>query len=400
MPGRRCINYQELRQQVELNGLDQTVLHLTEALEGRQLTPEDFSVRELAEAFCGREWVDNLHPKRGRFADRALLEADAAAVGYSQFSNITGQIFFTAIKDAYNAEEFVFSKIVPEKQSDILDMEKVPGLSEIGDEAEVVQESSPYPYVGFSEDYIEIAAKTKRGMICALTKEMVFGDRTGLALQRAKGVGKFLGLNKEKRIIDCAIDENAGAKSAALGGHRYHWKGTSYATYQASTPWANIKTSNGLADWTDIDNAWQLLAAMVDPYTGEPILIQPRDLIVTSQNLWIASRLLGATEIRSGDITSGAGTQTIGPNPVKTIAGDLRLVSSRLLTARAATDTDWWLGNLAEAFAYFVNWGLETEEAPSNSRDAFERDIVMQVKASERGVAATVEPRLMVENQA
>jgi len=399
MPGTRLIDHREIARRVELDGLDATMVHLSEALEAKLLAPKDFSLKELAESFCGREWVDNLHPKRGRFSGRAILEADAAAVGYSSFSNITGQILFTEVKQAYEAEEFVFSKIVPEKSSDILDMEKVPGLSEIGDEAEIVQEGAQYPYVGFSEDYIEIAAKQKRGHICAVTKEMVFGDRTGLALERAKGVGHFLGLNKEKRVIDCVIDENGGAKSAALGGHRYHWKGTSYGTYQTTTPWVNVKTSNGLADWTDVDNAWQILAAMVDPYTGEPILIQPKDLIVTSQNVWIASRILAATEVRAGDITTGSGNQMISGNPINTVVGKLNLVSSRLLTARAATDTDWWLGNLAEAFRYYANWGLSIEEAPSNSRDAFERDIVMQVKCSERGTAATVEPRLMVENQ-
>ena len=61
---------------------------------------------------------------------------------------------------------------------------------------------------------------------------------------------------------------NGGAKSAALGGHRYHWKGTSYGTYQTTTPWVNVATSAGLVDWTDVEAAWLLLAQMVDPYTG------------------------------------------------------------------------------------------------------------------------------------
>ena len=401
MPGTRCIDYAELKRQVETVGRAGAVAMLEQALEQKHLQPTDFSVRELAEAFMGREWVDNLHPKRGRFV--GLLEADGSAVSYSHFSNITGQIFFTMVKQAYEDEELVFSKIIPTKQSDIQDTEKVPGISEIGDEAEIVQESEPYPLMGVSEDYIEVGAKQKRGFIVPVTKEAIFGDRTGMLLERCKKGGKWMGVNKEKRLIDCAIDENGGAKSIALGGHRYHWKGTSYASYQATTPWINIKTSNGLSDWTSINAAWLLLAQMVDPYTGEPIMFQPKDLIVTPQNLWLASRIISATEVRStapGFATSGTPQQTSSGNPVQLVLKNLQVVSSRLLAARAATDTDWWLGNLSESFAYVENWGIITEDAPSNSSEAFHRDITMMFKASEKGVAATIEPRGMVENQA
>lgn len=395
----RGINHAELRRQVEINGARKTLRHLSESLEQGALRPDDFSVRELAEAFMGREWVSQLNPKSGRFV--SLQEAaDASAVHFSHFSNITGQIFFSAVKEAYEDEEFVFSKVVPTKPSDIADVEKIPGITQIGDEAVVVEEGGQYPQVGVGEDYIEVAAKKKRGFIVPVTKEAIRFDRTGILLDRCKRGGFYLGLNKEKRVIDCVIDENAGAASIVAGGHRYHWKGTSYATYQTSTPWDNVTASAGLTDWTDVNEAWLTLAAMTDPYTGEPILIQPDTLIVTPDNLWIANRILSATEVRSGDITTGSGHQMISGNPVKNALGSLKILSSRLLKARAATDTDWWLGNPARAFAYFSNWDITPEEAGANSEAAFSRDIVAQYKISEMGAAATLEPRLMTECRA
>lgn len=397
MPGTRCINYGELVSLVESQGHVTACEHLAEALEEKRLRPQDFSIRELAEAFMGREWVDNLHPRRGRHV--RLLESDSSAVAYSAFSNITGQIFFSMVKQAYENEEFVFSKVIPSKPSEIQDTEKIPGISGIGDEAETIQEGEPYPLVGVSEDYIEIAAKQKRGKIVPVTKEAVFGDRTGFLLERCNKVGYWLGVNKEKRLIDCLIDENGGAKSIALGGHRYHWKGTSYATYQATTPWINIKTSNALVDWTDVENAELLLSDMIDPYTGEPIMIRATHIVVTPQNLHTARRIIGATNVQlhsGGYATSGNLVDTHAPNTLDSY----QILSSRLLKARAATDTDWWFGAPASAVAYFHNWEIQTAEAPPGSPDEFLRDIVMQFKASEKGTAATMEPRVIVENQA
>lgn len=400
MPGIRCIDHRELRSLVEHLGTEETERYLVDALEGGELKPADFSIRDLAEAFMGREWVDSFRPKSGsRFV--RLMEADA--VSYSNFSNITGQIFFTEVKTAYEDEEFVFSKVVPTKPSRILDTEKVPGLSGIGDEFDVIGEREEYPRVGFSEDYVEVAAKRKRGGIVAVTKEAILGDLTGNLLAQAKKVGFYLGLNREKRIIDAIIDENGGAASISASGHRYHWKGTSYATYQTTAPWDNVTTGAALVDWTDINEAWQTLAAVVDPYTGEPILITPTHLIVTSQNLWTASRIVNATEVRNttpGYATTGNPNQTDTANPVQMILKNLQVLSSRLLTARAATDTDWWLGNPQKAFAYYSVWDLTPEEAPSNHPDNFTRDIQMQFKISEMGATATIEPRIMNESRA
>lgn len=377
-------------------GPRRTTRHLRECLAKKQLHPTDFSLRELAEAYMGRAWVADLHPKSG--TRRALREASGDAVAFGQFSNITGQIVFSMVKEAYDNEEFVFSKVVPTKPTSILDVEKIPGISGIGDEFAVVQEAAEYPMVGMSEDYIEVAAKRKRGAIVAVTKEAIFTDKTGVLLDRAKALGYWLGLNREKRIIDCMIDENAGAASITAGGHRYHWKGTSYATYQTSSPWVNVKTSNGLANWSNVSEAWKLLAAMTDPYTGEPILVTPTTIIVTPDLFHAARYVTSATEVRRNtNLAAGnANVETLSPSPID----NYRILTSRMLKARAATDTDWWLGTPEKAIAYMSAWDLVTEEAPANSREAFYRDITFQFKASEMGTAATLEPRLMCENQA
>lgn len=344
----------------------------------------DFSIRDLFENFVpgGREIVDSWNPGQGE-GGISLVEA-GDAVNTAAFSNITGQIVYNAIMEAFTSEAFVFSQVIRTIQTSF-NGEKIAGITRMGDRAEVVAEGMPYPNVGVGEDWIETPVTTKRGMIVPVTKEAIFFDRTGLIVQRCAEVGEWLGINKEKRVINCIIDENVTA-------HRYKWKGTIYATYQTSTPWDNVTASAALVDWTDIDEAEQTLSGILDPNTGEPIVNMPRDLVVTRQNLYKARYILNATEIRVGDGAS-ATTQTIAANPM---AGNgYRILSSQLLAAQMATDTTYYLGDIGKAFAYMQNWGLTTVQAPANSEDEFNRDIVMKWKASERGAAATLEPRVM-----
>lgn len=377
---------------MEHKGHAAAVADLTEALETKALRPEDFSVRDLAEALVpeGREWVHSMRPGKGGY--HHLLEADAVTTNF--FSQTMGQLVFTKIKEAFESEAFVFSALVDKVASDIPTREKIPGVTRIGDEIEVVDEAQPYPMFGVSEDWIEVGEKKKRGGIVPVSREAVVFDRTGLILKHAGQVGEFLGLNREKRVIDCIIDENAGAASIVAGGHRYHWKGTSYATYQTSSPWDNVAATNALVDWTDIENALLTLRAIKDPYTNEPILYSATHLIVTPQLEWTAKRILSATEVRSGDITSGSGIQTISVNPVPS----LQIVTSQLLADRLTTDTDWFICNPKKAWANYYNWDLETTQAAAGHPDEFSRDLVTQFKASIRDTMATMEPRMVVKS--
>lgn len=386
------INHAALRREYQAHQRDghpeRFTENLKEALDAKELRPEDFSIAQLFEEFVegGREilrdWRSG-HDGPPLTSSERLAEA-AGYVSTGLFTNITGPIIFSAVHEGYNLPELVFSRIVPTMPTQF-NGEKIPGMMRLGDESEIVNEGDNYPELGIGEDWIETPETVKRGGIVSLTKEAIFFDRTGLIIQRAREVGEFLGINKEKRIIDAVIDENSTK-------HRFRWRGTTYATYQASTPWANLKGSNGLADWSDIDTAEQLFDGMVDPYTGEPILITPKHLVVTRQLLYTARRIVNATEVR--EVTNSDDTVTITGNPVPSY----EIVTSQLLAARMATDTTWYLGDVSKLVKYMENWSLTTEEQGQSSDAAFERDLVMRFKASERGAAATFEPRAVVKN--
>jgi hypothetical protein len=389
MARNRSINYRELKRQVELNGPEATVAHLTEALETKELRPEDFSIRELAEAFNGREWVQSFNPRHGESI--SLLET--GAVKNSSFSNITGQIVYNKVLNAFEDEQFIFSNEVETVPTDF-NGERIAGIGGIGDENERVDEGQPFPLVSPNEDYIDTAPTIKRGARIALTKEAIFFDRTGQLMEQARKLGYFLGLNKEKRVIDAIIDENAGAASIRAGGHRYHWRGTSYASYfSSSNQWLNLSASTALVDWTDVEALELLLAAITDPNTGEPVMVLPEVLIVTPELLHTARRIISATEIRHGPqgSTSASAVTANSPN----VLDNYRILSSRLLAARQGTDSSWFLGNIRRAVAYMENWPVTTLQSPANSQEEFERDIVMSWRTSERGAAQVIEPRAL-----
>lgn len=402
------INYRELRSLVEHKGVDGACTHLSEAMSpdagSGRIRPEDFSIRSLFEelvtngsgSVVGPDVLRECFDMRGPRKNLSILEA-AGAVSTTAFSNITGQIFYNKFLEGYQQEAFVVTSLIP-TVSTMLSGEKMPGITGIGDQATVVAEGQSFPLAGVGEDYVETPQTLKRGLIVPVTKEAVFFDRTGQLLQRASAVGEAVGIAKEKRAINCLIDQNSTA-------HRYKWRGTTYATYQTSSPWINKKTSNGLVDWTNIDAAEQLLANMTDPNTGEPIAVKADTIVVTPQKYQaavMALRANGVTINQGGYATSGTLMATATVNPVGggPYSGTYKIVSSRFIPPQLATDTDWFLCNPARAFACMENWPIQVKMAPPNSEQEFNNDIVYRYRADERSAYATIEPRLAVWNVA
>jgi hypothetical protein len=372
---------------------------LRESLAAKDLNPHDFDFGRLFEQCFGWEEFRSCR-QSGRLAHE-VFEA-AGAVSTSAFKDISGQIIYAMTLEAMNREEFVFSKLIPEYQSPFT-FEKVAGLTDIGpgnDDEWIVEEGEEFQTVGVGQDWINLPETKKRGKIVPLTREAVFFDRTNTVQTKCGEVGYWLQYNDEIRAIDCVVDENAGAKSAALGGHRYHWQDTSYATYADSSaghPWDNLVASNALVDWTDIDGADQVLNEITDPFTGTPVVIERPYLVCTKQLEKTAGRIKDSTKLQvvtPGYATSGNPTLTEVGNPY---AGAFEVLSSRLLAQRMATDTTWYYGDLKGAFIKVVNFPFQTKQAPPNSDDEFKRDIVAQWRADMRNAYGTKQPRKMAK---
>lgn len=386
------IRYRELRRRYEADGPEKTVRHLSEALKKGELKSDDFSIRDLAEGLVpdGHEWVRSMDPRSGGSVN--LVES-SDGVDMTAFLNVASQVIYSKILDAYEHEAFVISRLVDTIPTR-LDGEKIPGIGRISDEATAVAPGMPYPNVGFGEDYIETPSTTKRGLIVPVTKEAIFFDRTHLVLSRAAEVGEVLGLNKEKRLADLLVGVT----------NNYKWKGASYNTYYAegdSQPWANLLAGNEMVDWTDVDNAEQMFADILDPNTSEPVLLRATNVLVMPAYRHAAHRIFNSSELT---YTTGSDTTTATTvaNPLGHYTIHESRIAYRCILASgeaAATAKKWWfIGDFKKAFAYMENWPLTvTQSAPGSDAD-FNQDIVVRFKASERGAAAVLNPRFVVKN--
>ena len=199
----------------------------------------------------------------------------------------------------------------------------------------------------------------------------------------------MLGLNKEKRLLDLVIGVT----------NNYNHNGVAYDTYQSSTPWINVLSGNELADWTNVDAAEQLLADILDPATGEPVLLRGTNVLVMPAYRHAAHRVFNAAEITYTG--SGAQTTTVAANPLGNYEVNESRLAYRRVVASGETPTDakkwWFLGDFTRAFAYMENWPITVTQAPLGSEADFTNDIVLRFKASERGAAAVLNPRFVVK---
>ncbi len=380
----------------------ETSAALREEIVEKVYSADDFSFKALFEACFGWGEIRSCLGDRSRLVTQHVYE-HAGAVSTAAFKDISGQIIFSMMLPRYKSEEFVFTKLIPERQSPYT-FEKAAGLSGIGpgsDSEWVVPEGEPYNFAGFGPNYIHLPETVKRGKIVPVTREAIFFDRTQQVKDMAGEIGYWLGVNREYRAIDCIIDENAGAKSAAAGGHRYHWLGQSIATYgdnSGTHSWDNLAGSNTLVDWTDVDAAEQLLNEIVDPFTGDTVELEATTLIAVKALEKTVGRIMSSTQLSTltpGYAVSANPTGQMWNNPY---GGAFKYVTSRRLAARLATDTNWFYGAPEKAFVYVVNFPFQTMRAPSGATEEFHRDVVLQERADERGGYGTIEPRMMIKN--
>lgn len=378
--------HQELRRLYEASQRDRDVNRFhrdfSEALHENHVRPSDFSVKMLFEELVedGRELVSNFGPSQGSGFD--FREA-ADVVDTAAFANVFGQITYTSTLEGFNAPEFVGDSLVTVIPTGF-NGERIPGVGRIGDDAEDIKEGQLYPNAVIGEEWVDTPETIKRGLILNVTQEAIFFDRTGLLLGQASQVGRAIGINREKRILDTVLGITTSyRRNGAAAAATYLTSGSGNI---------NTKTSNALADWTNVEAAELLFDDIVDPTTGEPISVVADTIIVPTALRQTLNRILNATEVRH---VSNTNVTTLGASPLNGRA--YTGVSSAYVKQRTSSATTWFVGQPKAAFAYMENWGLKVQQSDENSEAGFTRDIVARYKASERGAAGIIERRKMVK---
>lgn len=382
--------YRELAREFEEDPRG-ALVNLREHLEEKTLTPEMFSLRQLFESTVedGRSLLDAMDPRRKGFIE--LREA-ANAIDLGTFANITGQIIFSKIKDAYQSPNFLWTELVTQQQTPFPYGERIPGIGPVGDKMDVVGEGEGYPVAGVNEEYVDIPATGKKGLITNITREAIVFDRTGLVLQRAADLGFSFGLQIEKRVLDIATGQV----------NNYKRNGVATNTYLTSGAYINSTTGNSLTDWTSIQTLELLFDGITDPNTGEPIILEAANLLVPSALKRTANRILMSSEVAHVDNTVSATTiRTFSPSPMANgFYGQQKygVLSNAFVKTRTSSATNYFFGDFKKAFARFYNWDMEITQASDNNYLMFQNDIWVRNKVSSRDIIAVLEPRYVAKS--
>jgi hypothetical protein len=357
-----------------------------------KIKADKVSLRQIGNAIIGRDVMDTVGEASQEESVGQLMRDAADPVNLQMFSNITGALVYQGVIEQYNSPDFIGDQLVTAESSKE-DVTREVGLAPIDDNALVVQEAGEFPSVKFGEDYIDVPASQKRGLKIAITREMIFFDKTGQVTTMAQGIGKRLGIDKEKRILRIFLGIT----------NNFVRKGVARNTYvSAADPRIN-QLSNPMVDWTDFDDAMAIFTAMTDDRSvGEPIMADPDTIVTSPFKKWTVDRILHATDLRT---TTNTNTRTDGPNPLagkkyNTLSSpwlDWLLVQEGGVSASNAKQY-WHFGEPKKAFVYRTLFPLAVRTAGPNDIDDFERDIVMKFRADERGVAYVRSPWHMLQN--
>lgn len=344
------------------------------------------------------------------FFDSVKREA-AGAVSTAAFAAVNKAFAYSAFLEPYSYPEFVFSRLIPTTNLPPGQVKylEIPGITNIGDETDVVEEGDPYPVAGVTDNIIRTPDVVKKGLRVEVTKEAIFFDRTGQVVQQCRDVGTALALKREKRCISAVVD---AGESKANGYYRYRWGKSNtggFATIQTygdssgTHNWDNLAASNAFNDFTNMNTAWQKLMDMTDPFTGERIYFPPKHVVVGPSLAFNVPKVFAAniTTATGGYPTTGNPSRSEYQNPVNTIVGPVTPVGTGSMiyediNAAVSAATTWYLGDLTRAIGYLEAWAPRVDSMSTGTSADFERDIVMQFKVSEMGTYFTREPRAIV----
>lgn len=375
------------------HGTQRTCEFLSQGRKEKKIADAQIQLRDLAEAFGGPQWAQTLKPAR-RVQESG--GAHASAIDPSAFAAIGGQLLIDEVAEGYGSAEFVIRNLIDEAPitNGNLGDQIVPWMSGVEDDPDEIQPGMPYPHTRFGSQYYTLGPPKKWGLKCLVLEETIFANQTLDVMQGARSVG-----NRVR-----AWEEKQSARVVYGIDNPYRWNGTGYNTYLTSGAWINKKSGVTLSDWTQLQEAEQLLAEMVDPATGEPTDIKATTLLVQPWKLRAAQFAVSSSTIYSGVYpTSGTPAWTTeGANPmqnqfnvVASRYGYRALINEAGLTAAQAKEV-LVLADFKRAFVWRYAKPFETWELPPDSLLKWNQDVMFGVKARTWGSCGVRDPRRAV----
>jgi hypothetical protein len=207
-------------------------------------------------------------------------------------------------------------------------------------------------------------------------------------------LGFYLRQERERTIVRGVTDADASSKPV----YRPKGAGTAlYATTGANRNWVGAGNTTSttfnaavpLVDWTDIETALHYRATEVKDDridgTARPLVMPVKHVLVPEKLRGTALSILNSTEIR---VTTDD-TETQFANPVRGLA---EVLSSPFIDEQGGQAiNDWYIGDFRRQFVWTEIWPVQTFLQRAESESAFERDVVLRVKARYYGGISAVD---------
>ena len=370
---------------------------VVELLNERKLTPDDFSYRELADA-CGvlprlRSLQENKFSETSPDALNHLLLESNPGVGSHLFQVVTGELIGRKVIEGYEDDAgFIGDRLVTVIPSRLRNA-RIAGFRALAGPTEV-NEGHPYEESSFQEKFVT-SQESKQGRILSINEELIAFDQTGEIHRRAMALGYYLRQERERTIVRAVTDADASSgqfvyRPSGQGQNLYVNDGSHrnyIGTSNTSSP--DFSSAVPLNDWTDVEHALHYRATEVkdDRIDGDqrPIIVPARQLLVPENLRGTARSIVQSTEVNlvNGD------HQTRAANPVHNM---LEVLSSPFVDEQGgAAARDWYIGDFQRQFIWTEIWPVQTFLQQSESNAAFDRDVVLRVKARYFGGISAVD---------
>lgn len=363
-------------------------------LNEKKISTDDFSYYELADA-CGvlprlrslKESVVGV----GRTS--ALLRESNPGVGTNLFQVVTGELIGRKVIEGYEDDRgFIGDKLVTVMSSSVRN-QKLAGFRALAGPTEVA-EGHPYEESTFEEKSVT-TEEAKQGRILSINEELIAFDQTGEINRRAMALGYYLRQERERTIVRAVTDADSAA-----GHFVYRPDGAGQALYAGdgshrnyvgagNTTSTDFDEAIPLVDWTDVEEVLHYRATEVKDDrvdgTSRPIVMPSRHLLVSERLRGTAQSIANSTQIT---MQTDDGETTFA-NP---IGGMVEVLSSPFIDEQGGDAVnDWFLGDFSRQFVWTEIWPVQTFLQKSDSESAFERDVVLRVKARYFGGISAVD---------
>jgi hypothetical protein len=383
-----------LRTLIESQGAAGFYQKVCELLNEKQVTPDDFSYYELAEACGVLAHLRSLRERSPVGVPVAQLLSEAnPGVGTNLFQVVTGELIGRKVIEGYEDDAgFIGERLVTVMPSQLRNT-KIAGFRALAGPTEV-HEGHPYEESTFEEKYVT-TQESKQGRILSISEELIAFDQTGEINRRAMALGYYLRQERERTIVRAVTDADAGG-----GKFVYRPSGAGEALYAVdgsnrnyvgvgNTTSPDFDAAVPLVDWTDIEEVLHYRATQVKDDRidgdGRPIVAPVRQVLVPEALRGTARSVVHATEIT---VTTTEGEMRLA-NPIH---GMVEVLSSPFIDEQGGNAAnDWYLGDFKRQFVWTEIWPVQTYLQRSDSESAFERDVVLRVKGRYYGGISAVD---------